>query len=145
MKDIIIDTLKDVYNGNPWHGPSIINVKSNLPEDKLHAKIGSGHSILELILHMAAWRTFVIKKLAGDDKYDVDDATNFPGGTSLKDAIHQLDKSQVELINAITHFDPQKLHEAVPLKKYSYYKMLSGITHHDLYHLGQIVMITRQF
>lgn len=144
-QDIIINTLKDVYEGNPWHGPSISSVLSQIAEDKLNAKIGSTHSIIELILHMVAWRTFVIQKLKGDKDYVVDEEANFPKGTSLRDAIHQLDKSQAELISAITHFDQQRIHDEVPFKKYSYYKMIAGITHHDLYHLGQIVMITRQF
>lgn len=143
-QNIIIDTLKDVYNGSPWHGPSITNVLSKLSEDKLNDKIGSGHSIVELILHMVAWRTFVIKKLRGDHGYDVGDEANFPNGSSLKDALRQLDNSQTELIDAIIHFDPQKLNDEVPGKKYSYHKMIAGITHHDLYHLGQIIMITKQ-
>ncbi|HEY5692459.1 MAG TPA: DinB family protein [Cyclobacteriaceae bacterium] len=144
-QDIIINTLKDVYNGNPWHGPSITNVLSKLSENKLNAKIGNGHSIVELILHIVAWRTFAIKKLKGDHDYNVDDEANFPKGRSLKDALDQLDNSQAELMDAINHFDPQKLNEEIPGKKYSYYKMIAGITHHDLYHLGQIVMITKQF
>lgn len=143
--DIIINSLKDVYNGNPWHGPSITNVLSKLPEDKLNARIGDAHSIAELILHIVAWRTFVIRKLKGDHDYDVDVEANFPHGSSLKYALDQLDKSQVELIEAITQFDLQKLNEEVPGKKYSYHKMIAGITDHDLYHLGQIVMITKQF
>lgn len=144
-QDLIINTLKDVYDGSPWHGPSVSSVISKIAEDRLNAKIGSAHSIVELILHMVAWRTFVIKKLNGDNDYDVGGDANFPKGTTLKDAIDQLDKSQTELISAITHFDPQRIHDEVPFKKYSYLKMISGITHHDLYHLGQIVMITRQF
>lgn len=144
-QNIIIDTLKDVYDGSPWHGPAITEVLSKLSEDKLNAKIGNAHSIVELILHMVAWRIFVVKKLRGDHNYDVDDKANFPKGSSLKDALRQLDKSQAELIDAITYFDPQKLNDEVPGKKYSYRKMIAGITHHDLYHLGQIVLITKQF
>ena len=143
--DNIIHTLKDTYDGSAWHGSSVKAVLSKLNQKDVDAKIGNGHSIGELILHMAAWRTFAIKKLRGDDHYDVSDEFNFPGCSNLRDAIDELDKTQIALISAITNFNEQKLREIVPQKKYSYQKMLVGIPHHDLYHLGQIVMIMKQF
>jgi len=143
--DNIIHILEDTYDGNAWHGSSVKAVLSKLSKENANAKIGDSHSIVELIQHMAAWRIFAIKKLLGDDDYDVSDQENFSGDTSLAGAIHRLDKSQIELISAITDFDKQKLNQEVPHKNYSYRKMLYGIPHHDLYHLGQIVMISKQF
>ncbi len=141
----IVNTLRATYEGPAWHGAAVKEVLSKIPPDKLHAKIGDGHTIIELILHMAAWRTYAIEKLNGNETYEVSEAANFPIGKNLDDAMEVLNKTQSELITAITGFDEQKLHEQVPSKKYSYYKMLHGVVHHDLYHLGQIVMITKQF
>lgn len=143
--DHIIDTLKDTYEGNAWHGPSAKEILSKISENQQDAKIGNGHSIIEIILHMNAWRNFVIQILLGNDSYQVTDELNFPQGQNLKEAIRILDKSQEELIATIAKFDEQNLHQEVPKRKYSYHKLLHGIIHHDLYHLGQIVMIIKQF
>lgn len=94
---------------------------------------------------MAAWRHFAIQKLLGNDAYVVADEINFPKGNNLADAMRQLDRSQEELIGIIAKFDERILQQEVPHKKYSYYKLLHGIIQHDLYHLGQIVMILKQF
>lgn len=141
----IIHTLKDTYDGMAWHGSSVKEVLSKIPSNKTGARIGNSHAIIELVLHMTAWRTFVIQKLQGNNEYKVSDEANFPAGDNLQDAIVQLDKSQQELLVALSGFDSNKLDETVPNQKYSFYKLLHGIVHHDLYHVGQIVMITKQF
>lgn len=141
----IVHTLKDTYDGYAWHGSSVKEVLLKIPSDKVEARIGNSHSIIELVMHMTAWRTFVIQKLQGNNEYKVSEEANFPSGESLTEAIVQLDKSQLELLEALSGFDSNKLGEYVPSQKYSFYKLLHGIVHHDLYHLGQIVMITKHF
>lgn len=143
--DRIINSIRDSYDGNAWHGPSIKEILSKISDGQFNAKIGNGHSIIEIILHMAAWRHFAIQKLLGNDAYVVADEINFPKGNNLADAMRQLDRSQEELIGIIAKFDERILQQEVPHKKYSYYKLLHGIIQHDLYHLGQIVMILKQF
>lgn len=143
--DRIISTLRDTYEKNAWHGPAVKEIISKISEDQREAKIGNGHSIIEIILHMIAWRNFVIQILLGNDSYKVTDELNFPEGHNLTATIKKLDKSQEELVATIAKFDEQNLHHEVPGQKYSYYKLLHGIIHHDLYHLGQIVMIIKQF
>lgn len=141
----IISTLKDTYDGSAWHGPSLMQVCSKIPAAKANTRIGPGHSIIEIVLHMVAWRNFVIHKLNGDDSYDVTEEINFPQSNNWTAALEELDKNQKELLQAIAQFDEQKLIDLVPGRNYSFYKLLHGIVHHDTYHQGQIVMITKQF
>jgi uncharacterized damage-inducible protein DinB len=141
----IIKSLEDTYDGEAWHGPSIKKILSEIPPEKCDLRIGNGHSILELVLHMVAWRSFVVHKLQGDKDFDINDETNFPKGKNWHQALEELEGSQEQLLKAIASFDKQKLQDLVPHRKYSFHKLLHGIIHHDLYHLGQITMITKQF
>ncbi|MEQ8364767.1 MAG: DinB family protein [Cyclobacteriaceae bacterium] len=141
----IIKSLNNTYDGVAWHGPSIKKVLSQIPPEKCDSRIGNGNSIIELVLHMAAWRGFVIHKLQGDLDFDITDETNFPKGQKWHQALKVLEESQHQLLKAIDLFDKQKLQDLVPHRKYSFHKLLHGVTHHDLYHLGQITMITKQF
>ncbi|GAB1446550.1 MAG: DinB family protein [Cyclobacteriaceae bacterium] len=141
----IIKSIQDTYDGEPWHGPSIKKILSEIPAEKCDSRIGGGHSIIELVLHITAWRGFVVRQLQGNQDFDITDEANFPNGKDWHQAIEELDKSQGQLLKAIASFDKQKLQDFVPSRKYSFSKLLHGITHHDLYHLGQIVMITKQF
>lgn len=61
----IIKSIQDTYNGDPWHGPSIKKVLSGIPPERADSQISDGHSIIELVLHMVAWRSFVVHKLHG--------------------------------------------------------------------------------
>lgn len=141
----IISTLKDTYDGSAWHGPSLMQVLSKIPAAKANTRIGKGHSIIEIALHMVAWRNFVIHKLNGDNAYDVTDEINFPLSNDWTNTLEELDKNQNELLQAIAQFDEEKLNDLVPGRNYSFYKLLHGIVHHDTYHQGQIVMITKLF
>lgn len=141
----VIKAVEDTYDGEAWHGPSIKKVLSEIPPEKCESRIENGHSIIELVLHMAAWRGFVVRKLQGDQDFDITDETNFPKGKDWHQALEELEKSQDQLLKAIASFEKQKLQDQVPHRKYSFHKLLHGITHHDLYHLGQITMITKQF
>ncbi|MBZ0244652.1 MAG: DinB family protein [Cyclobacteriaceae bacterium] len=141
----IIKSIQDTYDGDPWHGPSIKRILSGIPPERAGSQIGDGHSIIELVLHMAAWRSFVVHKLQEDQDFDINDETNFPKGKNWHQALEELEESQQQLLKSIASFEKQKLQDMVPHRKYSFNKLLHGITHHDLYHLGQITMIIKQF
>jgi len=143
--DFIIQSVKDSYDGQAWHGPNIMSILDKIPENQSGTRIGSGHSIAELVLHMTAWRNFVIQKLEGNDSYDVSDEENFPRPGDWANTLKILRESQFKLIEAIEKFGAKKLDQTVAGRKYTFRKLLHGIVDHDLYHLGQIVMITKQF
>ncbi|MFZ1809488.1 MAG: DinB family protein [Cyclobacteriaceae bacterium] len=141
----IIKAIEDTYDGEAWHGPSIKKVLLEIHPEKCDSRIGKGNSIIELVLHMAAWRSFVIRKLQGDQHFDITEETNFPKRKDWRQALEELEESQRQLLKAIASFEKKKLQDLVPHRKYSFLKLLHGISHHDLYHLGQITMITKQF
>ena len=89
--------LQRVYNGKAWHGPSIIEVLGDVTEETAVKRAGESHSIVQLVLHMIAWRTFVTRRLLGDHKYEVSDRDNFPEQIQWKDTLAKLQASQEAL------------------------------------------------
>jgi uncharacterized damage-inducible protein DinB len=97
-------------------------------------------------MHMTAWRIFVIKKLEGDQEYKVAEEMNFPSSNNWSEALQALDDSQAALLQALESFDNARLYEIVRHSSYnySYYTLLHGLIHHDLYHAGQIALTRKQ-
>lgn len=145
MSDIaeISGLLKRVYNGKAWHGPSIMEVLKDMDETLARKRIGNSHSIVQLVLHMVSWRTFVTKRLLGDNAFELSDAENFPNESNWTTAFQKLEQSQAELVKAIDSASNSLLHENVASRKYDFFVLLHGIIHHDIYHIGQIQMIKK--
>jgi uncharacterized damage-inducible protein DinB len=83
--------------------------------------------------------------LEGDGAYQVSDEMNFPSPGTWTEALQRLEESQVKLLEAAARFPEERLGELVPsiTHKYTYYTLLHGIIHHDLYHIGQIQLILK--
>ena len=145
--DRIVKLVGSVYDGDPWYGPPVKNILSDLTEEDRTLKTGESHSIIELIFHMVAWRNMTTQTLEGNYEFTVSDEENFKPDAekySLKEAIEVLEMSQVLLLKALSTFDADKLQEKVPGKKYSYYQLIHGIIHHDVYHAGQISLLKKK-
>ncbi len=141
----IITLLARTYEKNAWHGPAVKEVLSGLTESQSFERLPHTHSIIELVAHMAAWRTYVTRKLAGDSAYKVDEQMNFPTPADWQETVDLLDASQRDLLAALGKFPQEKLHDQVAGKEQplTYYTLLHGIIHHDLYHAGQIMLIRK--
>jgi len=94
---------------------------------------------------MTAWRKFVISRITGNTTFEVTDDLNFPKETDWQKAVHELEQSQIDLLAAVEKFPGPRLEEIVPHSsyQYSFYTLLHGIIHHDLYHTGQIMLIRK--
>ncbi len=143
--DRITRLLEKTFEKQPWYGNSIMGTLKDVQPAQAIQKMGQGHSIIELVLHMASWRTFAAHRLQGDNTFEVDESLNFPKPGTWEQALAKLQQSQKELIEAAKQFPEERLGELVPSKtqRYTYYTLLHGIAHHDIYHLGQIAYIKR--
>jgi uncharacterized damage-inducible protein DinB len=141
----IISLLTRVYEKNAWHGPAVKEVLVKISSTDSLKRLPNTHSIIELVNHMSAWRTYTSRKLVGDNDYKVTEGMNFPRSSDWDAALRELEKSQQELISAISSFPVERLFEIVPhsTENYTFYTLLHGIIHHDLYHIGQIVLINK--
>ena len=141
----IVRLLEKTFDAHPWYGPSIMQGLADINPSHTTVRQGSAHTIIELVLHMTSWRIFATRRLQGDDEYQVADEMNFPKPKSWEEALKDFKASQQGLVDAAKSFPENRLGELVPSKtqKYTYYTLLHGIAHHDVYHLGQIMLIKR--
>jgi uncharacterized damage-inducible protein DinB len=145
--DRIIHLFEKTFDKQPWYGSSIMEILKNIKPEIVFKKVNDTHSIIELVLHMVSWRTFVTNRLNGNDNYQVSEENNFPKPGSWEDALKALQQSQVTLLEAAKKFPEEKLDDICPSKvhKYTYYTLLHGIVEHDVYHLGQIALLKKAF
>jgi uncharacterized damage-inducible protein DinB len=145
----ITNMLREIYEGGPWHGPSITKVLSDISPQQALSVLQDSHNIIELVLHMTAWRNFVIRRLEGDERYEVSEDENFKIITNVTDeawetAKKALAKSQKKLITLLSQCYDDQLLKTVANRSYNYYVLLHGILQHDVYHLGQMALLKKQ-
>jgi uncharacterized damage-inducible protein DinB len=137
--------LKRTFESGAWHGPAVKEALAPVTQEIAMLRLPNTHSIIELVSHMTSWRNFTIKRLGEDPAYQVSDEMNFPTTTDWSQALRDLEVSQQKLLSALDNFPELKLSELVPhvQSKYTFYTLLHGIIHHDLYHIGQIMLIRK--
>lgn len=151
MIEAIKEQLTLIYDGNPWYGASIKSViKSVRPAHVFDSPENGLHSIAELIAHMIAWKEFAELRLTGETGSVVDQEQTFnwkrfsSGKKQAWDLLtDRLDSSQHHLLALLSEQENSILDQMVPGKPYTFHYLLTGLVHHDLYHLGQIVYINK--
>ena len=139
----IIQQLEASFNGVPWYGSSVKEILNEVTPVIAAKKVSEHtHSIVELVLHMIAWRNFVVWKLKGVE-FEMTDELNFPKPIEWRMAVSLLEQSQQGLIAAIKSFRERDLSKEVPNRKYDFSHLLYGIIQHDIYHLGQIALLRK--
>ncbi len=141
----ITSLLRATFEKGAWHGPSIMEVISDITADLAVQRLDNTHSIIELVNHMASWRVYVLRKINGDYDFKIDDRTNFPDDADWKRSVERLQTTQRDLIGALEGFGSNKLFENIPHdgRPYTFYTLFHGIIHHDIYHIGQIALIKK--
>lgn len=143
----IVSLLKRTFERGAWHGPSVKEVLKGIDGNLAAKRLTNTHSIIELVAHMISWRRYVINRLQANNSFVVSDEMNFPKREDWDNVLHELEESQQQLLDLIEKFPVYKLSELVPVSEqnYTYYTLLNGIIHHDVYHAGQIMLIRKAF
>jgi uncharacterized damage-inducible protein DinB len=144
--------LTFTFRGPAWHGPSLMENLSGLTAAQALARLNAGtHSIWEIVHHMTVWQAIATRTLGGDPYPDfqkmkpeedwppVNDTSENAWAISRE----QLEKTYEALIAAAAGFPEERLHQTVPDNKFTYYILLQGVIHHNLYHSGQIGLLKK--
>jgi len=150
--DRIRDQFRRAFEGEAWHGPSVLALLDGVTAQQAAAHpIPGAHSIWELTLHIAAWERACLRRLNGDPA-QLTDAEDWEPINDTSDAAWEAMKQQLidnhhELLDAIARVDESRLDETIyqdPNIPYSsIYVTLHGVVQHDLYHAGQIAMLKK--
>jgi uncharacterized damage-inducible protein DinB len=149
----IADQLRRAFQGDAWHGDSILEILDGVMAAQAAARpIQHAHSIWELLLHIAAWDGAVRRRLTGE-AVDLSDEQNFPSvmdpsEPAWRRTLEHAKRVHNELVEAVAAFPDDRLSEKVPGKRnepdwYNFYYMLHGVAQHELYHAGQIALLTK--
>lgn len=151
----IIDQLEREHAGDPWHGSSLSAILQGVTHTQAAARpLGGGHTIWELVLHIAAWKNEVRRRLSGaaaaepmeGDWPEVGAVT--PG--RWIEAREHLELAHRLLVSAVKDFPEADLFTPTNDKRdrelglgVSYYELLHGLVQHDVYHAGQIALLKK--
>jgi uncharacterized damage-inducible protein DinB len=146
----IIKTIDANLGGKPWFGNNLMQqlegvdfLKATIIPEKLN------HSIAEIIMHMIAWRQFVIEKLNGNIDYEVwETDLDWVKIINLSEAewrnlLQQLVANHQLLLETINNKAEPLLENKVEGRAYNFRLLLNGIVQHDIYHIGQISMVRK--
>ncbi len=147
----IADQLKRAYEGEAWHGPSLMEVLEGVtPESAAARPINGAHSIWEIVSHIHAGREIVRRRLEGDTEMarETTERDWWPGlsdtGAEAWDALlAALETSNNALLSVISKLDDARLDEPVLKNMSTVYVTLHGLVQHDLYHAGQIALLKK--
>ncbi|MBD1259668.1 DinB family protein [Maribacter polysiphoniae] len=147
--EYIIHDLKECFDGKPWYGDAVMTKLDTVDWHIVNDRIYGDKTIAVVLQHMINWRIFVIKKLQGDADYDIIIDTlndwvpitigNEKEWERLKQGIRQ---TQNELLGLLADRNDAVLDKKVPGKNYVFGAILRSVAQHDIYHLGQIAMLS---
>jgi len=147
----IADQIRRAFDGGAWHGDSLFEILEGVTAGRAAARpIEGGHTIWELVLHVAAWDGAVLRRLGGA-AVELSDAENFPPVTDAsaagwRAALAQVRRGHEELVAAVASLPDSRFDDMVPGKEgahYTFYYMLHGVVQHELYHAGQIALLKK--
>jgi uncharacterized damage-inducible protein DinB len=144
----IADQLRRAFYGDAWHGPAVLELLEDVAAETAAAKpIRNVHSIWELVLHIAAWDRAACRRLAGEKSQPTVDA-NFPPVTKVsaaawRKAVADTKRAHDAFVKTVAALPDARLRDRVPGKRYDFYHMLHGLAQHELYHAGQIAILTK--
>jgi len=147
----IADQLQRAFEGEAWHGPSILPLIHDLDaRTAMRRPIENGHSIWEIVAHVEVWDKAVLARLQGkavqptprEDFPAIED----PSDKAWKEMVRRLVETHHELVQAVAAFPDSRLGEKVPGKDpdyHTYYFNLHGVVQHEIYHAGQIALLKK--
>lgn len=138
--------LRDVHFGGNWTAVNLRDTLADVTWQRATSRVGSFHTIAELVFHMNYYISATIKVLKGGS-LDAKDALSFDGPqiASEEDWSNLLSKSwsdAEDLASLIERLPDEQLCEYFVDEKYgTYYRCLAGPVEHCHYHLGQIALV----
>ncbi len=153
MQDIlikdIVQQLKDVENGDLWIDENFAKKLSLANEDNAFKRpLPDMHSVAELVSHLIEWRREVLSRLNGNPRgLEMSDTANWRSNDALKtkgweDLLNDFRNTQQQLISFLEAKDDAFLDSpypsADPSLTHNFRYLVTGLIHHDMYHMGQL-------
>ncbi len=145
----IEDQLRRAFEGQAWHGDSLMELLNGVTADRAAAKpLKDVHSIWEIVSHIAFWEAVSRRRAEGDEAQVENLGDGWISPTDITDAAWQqtlenLRQTNEALCETIARLDDERLKESAAGQPYSIYFLLHGVIQHNLYHAGQIAVLKK--
>jgi uncharacterized damage-inducible protein DinB len=143
--------LRQTYNGVGFHGDSIAQIFNSVDvASATWIPDGGVHSIWHIVLHMTAWENVIRERLTSPTLVALTEEQNYPAlpaatQENLSKSLDAFRDALFALIDAVGKFPEGKLEASVPGRGYDFATLLHGAIHHNLYHAGQISLLSAMY
>jgi uncharacterized damage-inducible protein DinB len=147
--DRIDEQLRLSFEGGAWHGPAVLEALDGIGAEAACAHpISGAHSAWEMVLHLGGTYGLVLRRLRGDSRQLTPEEDWPPvvstSADSWRETVRALHGLNEELRRAVRGFSAERLDAPLVAEPpYTAYTQFIGITQHNLYHAGQIVLLKR--
>ena len=136
------------YRDGGWVGVSVRDLFRSFTatEAAAHPILGA-HSAWEIALHVSFWHDAVRRRIQGEtvDYRDGEDwpSPQQPSEANWHEVLDDMDGVHHALVEAVRTLKSDHLDEPVSGRQFTVYVMTHGVTQHDLYHGGQVMMLLK--
>ena len=149
LRNAIEDQLQRCMEGPAWHGPSVREALEGIgAKEAAQHPVKGAHSCWELVLHLSGTYGLVLRRMNGEATL-LKPEEDWPPLPEVNEAnwardVVRLYDFNAQLRAAVLAFPIERLYAPlVPEPPYSAFTQFIGLTQHDLYHAGQIVLLKR--
>ncbi len=145
----IVDQMERAFEGDAWHGSSLSEILCCISAKLAAAHpIPEAHSIWEIVLHTSVWQRTVRERLQGKPIMILPDTEDWPvvsdtSAAAWTAAVEELRQEYEQLRREALNWQSRNLNETTEGQRYTVYEMLHGVVQHNLYHAGQIALLSK--
>jgi hypothetical protein len=145
----IIKLFTDLQHGDCWIGVNFKDALHGVNASTAAISLTDGtNSIWQLTAHIIYWRTKVTNRLSGNNNPPPFIDFRLPEELTeetWRQTLHDFESTYHILRSAIHAFKDENLDKPSPKEGQTYYQLILGCLQHDAYHLGQIVLLKKNF
>jgi uncharacterized damage-inducible protein DinB len=144
----ISNLYQSIYNGDPWLDVTLVNTLKDVTAEQAFRKINPNlNTIWEIVNHLIEWRKNILQRVQGKEiitpEYNYFISISDSSEEAWKETLAKLEKTQDQWNTFLTYFDDGDFEKIYINNNHTYYEHIHGIIQHDVYHLGQIVILKK--
>lgn len=144
----LADQLERSFRGGAWHGPAVAETLSGVDAAAARRRtVGRGHTIDEIVGHLAFWLDAAARRLDGEALADLPPESDWPapseGDEGWRGRLAELETAYRRLHARVLELDDAALDGPVAGSDPTVRGLLLGILQHNAYHGGQIALLAK--
>ena len=144
----LINLFKKLYNGSPWIDVNIVATLSNITAAQAQKKVlPKANTIWEITNHLISWRMNLLQRLHGQiiqsPENNYFEKVQDTSARAWEDILRKFENTQEQWLEFLNEFKLDNFEKPYPGNEMTYYEHVQGIIQHDAYHLGQIVLLSK--